>query len=89
MFETDKFKSIYACKKEFAPAVVIEEVCDDGSIVETLKIEKKATKGSKYLPGERLLLTLNKNKYKHKQKSKQSIDINKITNSVQNLLQIF
>jgi hypothetical protein len=84
MFETDTFKSIYSCARDFQPAVVVEEIDDRGEVYETLNVEKKKTKASKYLPGERLLLKLNKQK-----KQKNMLDVNKITNSLQNVLQMF
>jgi hypothetical protein len=83
MFETDRFKSIYNTSRDFQPAVVVEAIDDRGEIYETLKVEKK-DKASKYLPGERLLLKLNKQK-----QEKQHMPVHKITTSLQNLLKIF
>jgi len=90
MFDT-KFKSIYSCNREFIPAVIVEEIDDDGNIHEALKIGKKKPRAPKYLPGERLLLKLNKQKQKkkHDRIKSDQIDINKIKTSVHNLLKIF
>jgi hypothetical protein len=87
----DKFRRIFSCQKELTSAVGVEEIDEDGNIYEELKIEKKKPKVPKYLPGQRLLLKLNKQKHdriKLDQKSN-TPDVNKITNSVNNLLNIF
>ena len=85
----DKFRSIFACQKEFTPAVVVEEIDEDGNVYEELKIKKKKPKASKYLPGQRLLLKLNKQKHDKNKLKPNTPDMNKITKSVNNLLKIF
>ena len=88
---SNQFKSIYSCERQFTPAVVIEEEDEDtGEIYE--RVEKVAkVKKSRYLPGERLMLKLNKQKekelLKHKQKNSASVDM--VSKSLQNVLKIF
>ncbi len=82
-----KFKSIFSCKRQFEPAVVVEEIDEDGQVFEELKPIKKKKKGPKYLPGERLLLKLNKqNKPK---KDPAHMDIDKVSISISNMLKLF
>ena len=82
-----KFQSIFSCKRQFEPAVVVEEIDEDGQVFEELKPIKKK-KGPKYLPGERLLLKLNKQN-KPKKKEPVHIDIDKVSTSISNVLKLF
>ena len=83
-----KFQSIFSCKRQFEPAVVVEDIDEDGQVFEELKPLKKKKKGPKYLPGERLLLKLNKQN-KEKKKSPVHIDIDKVSTSIKNVLKLF
>ena len=82
-----KFQSIFSCKRQFEPAVVVEEIDEDGQVFEELKPIKKK-KEPKYLPGERLLLKLNKQN-KPKKKEPVHIDIGKVSTSIRNVLKLF
>jgi hypothetical protein len=83
-----KFQSIFSCKRQFEPAVVVEEIDEDGQVFEELKPVQKKKKGPKYLPGERLLLKLNKQN-KEKKKDPVQIDIDKVSTSISNVLKLF
>ena len=88
---SNAFKSIYSSERQFAPAVVIEEEDEDtGEVYERVEKVAKVNK-SRYLPGERLMLKLNKQKekelLKHKQKKTANVDM--ISKSLQNVLNIF
>jgi hypothetical protein len=61
--EKHHFTSMFNTARSFTPAVVVEEVNDDGYVEEVMKpVRMESTK--KYLPGERLLLKLDKERRK-------------------------
>ena len=81
---------IYKSSSAYTPAEIVKEVDDDtGEVYETLEPIKKQIKKSKYLPGERLLLNINKTKNKQRSKVAEYRDLSKINNSITNLLKIF
>ena len=55
----------FNCNSQFIP--YREEICPlEDNVPEAVKIEKKKNKGINFLPGERLLIKLNKEKRKKK-----------------------
>ena len=80
------FNSIFSPRRIFEPAVVVNEITEDGEIEEVLKPKQK--KKDKYLPGERLLVKLNKENQNQKEK-KILIDEDKIMKSLNNMLKLF
>jgi hypothetical protein len=74
-----KCHSIFCTNREFVPAKVVEEIDDHGEVHEVLKQIKKEKK-SKYLPGQRLLLKLNK---------EQMPPSNLSMKSIQNVMKMF
>ena len=87
--KSQKFKSIFSTASSFTPAEIVEEVADNGEVYETLEPIKKQIKKSEYLPGERLLLNINKTKNKQRSKVAEYRNLSKINNSITNLLKIF
>ena len=91
----NNFRSIYKSESSYTPAEIVKEVdADTGEVYEILEPIKKEVKKSKYLPGEKMLLNINKAKNKQKSKvaneDRSSLKINKsINNSIFNLLKIF
>ena len=80
---------IYKSSSAYTPAEIVKEVDDDtGEVYEILEpIKKKINR--MYLPGERLLLNINKTKNKQRSKVAEYRDLSKINNSITNLLKIF
>jgi len=75
---TTESNGFFNCKSYFQPVV---EVCP---ISDPIPEDVKKKEEVKYLPGERLLIKLNK----EKQKKKNNIDVERITQSLQRILPI-
>lgn len=92
MFDIHHSDSIFDCHHDFKPAIV-REIINAGGDVETIftPIPVKLNNKKKYLPGQRLLKSLNKEFLKQKQKkeSRQGIVVTRIEKSLQNLLKEF
>ena len=62
--------SIFCPVRKFTPAVAVEMIDEDGEMyTEMEEVQKKSKKKvNRYLPGERLLLSLHKQKMKEREK---------------------
>jgi hypothetical protein len=84
------FKSMYATKREFTPAVVVEAEDEDTGEIFTVLEKVVKPKKRKYLPGERLMLKLNKQKEKERETQREKQRHGKtVQTSLHNVLGLF
>ena len=84
-FYTD---TIFDCKYDFQPAIIKEVVADNGEIETIFTPIKKETKKKQYLPGQRLLKSLNKD-IKKTTKKKDPLNIANLEQALQNIMKEF
>ena len=82
----DEGDGFFNCNSQFIP---FQEICPlEDNVPEAIKIEKKKNNGINYLPGERLLIKLNKEKRKKKNNGRKAnnLDVERITSSLGRML---
>jgi hypothetical protein len=93
----DDLHSVFTCKSSFTKYVPpIEKLSIQDNVPEIEKIERKKNNNVHYLPGERLLINLEKEKQKHKKKKdpdrtglRDPLDIAKVQKSLSRVLTSF
>ena len=88
----DNENDIFTCKSSFTKYVPpIEKLSIQDNVPEIEKLERKKNNNVHYLPGERLLLQLEKDKQKHKKKQdpKTNLNIEKVQESLRRVLTVF
>ena len=88
----DNENDIFTCKSSFTKYVPpIEKLSIQDNVPEIEKLERKKNNNVKYLPGERLLLQLEKDKQKHKKKQdpKTNLNVKKVQESLNRILTVF
>ena len=97
--EPTERESIFTCRSSFTPYVPPEEkISLQDHIPQSVKEERKKDDGIEYLPGERLLIKLGKQREKNHLKKKkvsksltrkETVDIDRITQSMSRVLSTF
>ena len=86
----DEGDGFFNCNSQFIPFQ--EEICPlDDPTPEAIKIEKKKNKGINYLPGERLLIKLNKfekRKKKNNGRKVNNLDVERVASSLGRILSL-
>ena len=88
----DDLHSVFTCKSSFTKYVPpIEKLSIQDNVPEIEKIERKKNNNVKFLPGERLLINLEKDKQKHKKKQdpKTNLNVKKVQESLNRILTVF
>ena len=87
MYQQHQYKSPFRSRAEVVLTDVVEQMVD-GQIEEVAVPRPKKNK-IKYLPGEKLLLKLNKQHKKDKGKKKTPFDMSKIDHALNNIIEGF
>ena len=81
---------IFTCRSSFTPFVPPPAMVSlQDHIPDIVREERKKNNDIEYLPGEKLLLQLNKEKRKNKKKQGHNIDIDRIQESLNRVLKVF
>ena len=86
----DNVHDIFTCRSSFTPFVPPPAMVSlQDHIPDIEKSERKKNNDIKYLPGEKLLIKLNKEKRKNKKKQGHNIDIDRIQKRLTSVLKVF
>ena len=88
----DNVNDIFTCKSSFIPFVPpAQQLSLENHVPDIVREEEKKNNNVKYLPGEKLLLQLNKEKQKQKKKQghKNNIDIERMQERLSQVLKSF
>ena len=88
----DVENDIFTSKSSFRPYIpMVPQISLEDHVPDIEKIERKKNNDTKFLPGEKLLIKLEKQKQKQKKKKghKNNIDIERIQNSLTRVLKVF
>ena len=79
-------QNIFTCRSSFTPYVPPQEqISLQDHVPQSVKEERKKDGGIEYLPGERLLIKLGK----QRKKKKQSLDVDRVAESLSRVLSTF
>lgn len=86
----DNVHDIFTCRSSFTPFVPPPAMVSlQDHIPDIEKLERKKNNDIEYLPGEKLLIKLNKEKRKNKKKQGHNIDIDRIQKRLTSVLKVF
>ena len=81
---------IFTCRSSFTPFVPPPAMVSlQDHIPDIVREERKKNNDIEYLPGEKLLIKLNKEKRKNKKKQGHNIDIDRIQKRLTSVLKVF
>ena len=86
----DNVHDIFTCRSSFTPFVPPPAMVSlQDHIPDIVREERKKNNDIEYLPGEKLLIKLNKEKRKNKKKQEHNIDIDRIQKRLTSVLKVF
>jgi hypothetical protein len=86
----DNVNDIFTCRSSFTPFVPPPAMVSlQDHIPDIVREERKKNNDIEYLPGEKLLIKLNKEKRKNKKKQGHNIDIDRIQKRLTSVLKVF
>ena len=86
----DNVHDIFTCRSSFTPFVPPPAMVSlQDHIPDIVREERKKNNDIEYLPGEKLLIKLNKEKRKNKKKQGHNIDIDRIQKRLTSVLKVF
>ena len=86
----DNVNDIFTCRSSFTPFVPPPAMVSlQDHIPDIVREERKKKNDIEYLPGEKLLIKLNKEKRKNKKKQGHNIDIDRIQKRLTSVLKVF
>jgi hypothetical protein len=86
----DNVHDIFTCRSSFTPFVPPPAMVSlQDHIPDIVREERKKNNDIEYLPGEKLLIKLNKEKRKNKKKQGHNIDVDRIQESLNRVLKVF